>query len=165
MAVPTEVRLKEPKDFRILGKSPRRLDSPGKVDGAAKFGIDVTLPGLMVAVVAHSPVIGGKVVSFNADRAKAMPGVKHVVQIGNGVAVVADGFWAAKKARDALDVKWDDGANATLSSEGISRALAELADKPGVIARKDGDVTSVKPRRPSTPTTRFRISRTPAWSR
>ena len=145
MPVPTDVKLKGPGEFTILGKSPRRLDSPGKVNGAAQFGIDVTLPGMLVAVVARSPVIGGKVASFNADKAKAIPGVRHVVQIGSGVAVVAEGFWAARKGRDALDVKWDDGANAALSSESISRALAELTDKPAVVARKDGDVTAVKP--------------------
>lgn len=140
MPVPAEVTLKDPKNFKLLGKGAKRLDSPGKVNGTAKFGMDVRLPGMLTAVVARSPVAGGKVASFNADKAKAIPGVKHVVQIGSGVAVVANGYWAAKQGRDALEIKWDEGANAGLSSADISKAMSDLADKGGVVARKDGDV-------------------------
>jgi isoquinoline 1-oxidoreductase beta subunit len=142
MPVPAEVTLKDPKDFKLLGKGAKRLDSPGKVNGTAKFGMDVRLPGILTAVVARSPVAGGKVASFNADETKAIPGVKHVVQIGSGVAVVANGYWAAKQGRDALEIKWDEGANAGLSSADISKAMSELADKGGVVARKDGDVSA-----------------------
>jgi isoquinoline 1-oxidoreductase subunit beta len=142
MPAPAEVKLKDPKDFKLLGKGAKRLDSPGKVNGTARFGMDVRLPGMLTAVVAHSPVAGGKVASFNADKAKAMPGVKHVVQIGSGVAVAATGYWAAKQGRDALEIQWDEGANAALSSENISKAMSELADKSGVVARKDGDVST-----------------------
>ena len=142
LPVPTDVKLKDPKDFKILGKGAKRLDSPGKVNGTAKFGMDVHLPGMLTAVVAHSPVAGGKVKSFDADKAKAVRGVKHVVQIGSGVAVVADGYWAAKQGRDALEIQWDEGANAALSSETIRKALGELADKGGAVARKDGDVAA-----------------------
>jgi len=142
MPVPAEVTLKEPKDFKLLGKGAKRLDSPGKVNGTAKFGMDVRLPGMLTAVVARSPVAGGKVASFSADKTKAMPGVKHVVQIGSGVAVVANGYWAAKQGRDALEIKWDEGANAALSSADISKAMSESAGKGGVVARKDGDVSA-----------------------
>lgn len=142
LPAPADVMLKEPKDFKLLGKGAKRLDSPGKVNGTAKFGMDVRLPGMLTAVVAHSPVAGGKVASFNADKAKAVPGVRHVVQIGSGVAVVADGYWAAKQGRDALEIQWDEGANAGLSSDAISKAMSELADKGGVVARKDGDVSA-----------------------
>src|SRR5438093_13098041 len=95
--LPHDVPLKEPKDWKILGTRVKRLDSPPKVDGSAVFGIDVKAPGLLVAVIARSPVFGGKVKSFDATNAKAVPGVKHVVQISTGVAVVADGYWSAKK--------------------------------------------------------------------
>lgn len=142
LPLPAEITLKDPKDFKLLGKGAKRLDSPGKVNGTARFGMDVRLPGLLTAVVAHSPVAGGKVVSFNADKTKAVRGVKHVVQIGSGVAVVADGYWGAKQGRDALEIKWDEGANAGLSSEAISKAMSDLADKGGVTARKDGDIAS-----------------------
>lgn len=139
MPVPTDVALKDPKDFTLLGTGAKRLDSPGKVNGTAKFGIDVRLPGMLTAVVARPPVAGGKVASFNADKAKAVPGVRHVVQVGSGVAVVANGYWAATQGRDALEIKWDDGANAALSSADISKAMSERADKGGVVARKEGD--------------------------
>src|SRR5881275_2178243 len=100
--LPGDVPLKDPKDWKILGTRVKRLDSPPKVDGSAQFGIDAKAPGLLVAVVARSPVFGGTVKTFDAAKAKAVPGVKHVVQISSGVAVVADGYWPAKKGRDAL---------------------------------------------------------------
>src|SRR5256885_139108 len=131
--------LKSPKDWKILGHRVKRLDTPAKVDGSAQFGIDVKVPGMLVAVVARCPTIGGKVASFDAARAKAVPGVKDVVQISSGVAVVADGYWNAKKGRDALDVKWDDGPNAQVSSASISQLLTQTAQKPGAQARHDGD--------------------------
>src|SRR5438477_2291150 len=138
MPAPAEVKLKDPKDFKLLGKGAKRLDSPGKVNGTARFGMDVRLPGMLTAVVAHSPVAGGKGASFNADKTKAMPGVKHVVQIGSGVAVVANGYWAAHEGRDALEIKWNEDANAALSSADISKTLGERADQSGVVARKEG---------------------------
>jgi isoquinoline 1-oxidoreductase beta subunit len=140
---PGEVKLKDPKDFKIVGKGAKRLDTPGKVNGSARFGMDVRLPGMLTAVVARSPVAGGKVASFNADKAKAMPGVKHVVQIGSGVAVVADGYWNAMKGRDALEVKWDDGGGASVSSDGIRKTFGELAEKQGTIGINRGDVNAV----------------------
>jgi len=139
LPVPKTVILKDPKAFKLLGKDVPRLDIPNKVNGTAGFGVDVKLPGLLVARVVRCPVFGGKVASFNADKAKAVPGVKHVVQIANGIAVVADGYWAASNGVKALQVSWDEGPLATLTSADITRKYAELAQKPGVSARKDGD--------------------------
>jgi len=139
LPVPQDPALKDPKDWKILGTAVKRLDTPSKVDGSAEFGIDVKRPGMLVAVVARCPTFGGKVASFDATKAKAVAGVKDVVQISSGVAVVADGYWNAKKGRDALEVTWDDGSNAQVSSAGISQLLAETAQKPGAQARHDGD--------------------------
>jgi len=138
--VPADVKLKNAKDFRILGKAARRLDTPAKVTGAANFGLDVRLPGMLTAVMARPPVPGGKLVSVDDSKAKTIPGVKQVVQIPGGVAVLAQGYWAAKQGRDALQIKWDDGANAALSSEGVSRMLAEGAAAGGAVGRNEGDV-------------------------
>ena len=136
---PVELVLKDPKDFRLVGRPIRRLDTPDKVNGKAVFGLDVQLPGMLVALVARPPVFGGRVKSYNADRARAVPGVRHVVQIPRGVAVVADGFWPAKKGREALEVVWDDGPLAALDSRTQLEQYAELARKPGVAVRKEGD--------------------------
>src|SRR5256886_1927919 len=97
--LPHDVPLKEPKDWKILGTRVRRFDTPPKVDGSAQFGIDVKIPGMLVAVIARSPVFAGKVAGFDATKAKAVPGVRHVVQVSSGVAVVADGVWACTKGR------------------------------------------------------------------
>lgn len=137
--VPAEVKLKNAKDFRILGKAAKRLDTPAKVNGSANFGLDVRLPGMLTAVMARPPVPGGKLVSVDDSKAKAIPGVRQVVQIPGGVAVLAEGYWAAKQGRDALQIKWDDGANAALSSEGMSKMLAEGAAKGGAVGRSEGD--------------------------
>jgi isoquinoline 1-oxidoreductase subunit beta len=145
LPVPTDVALKDPKDFKILGRPLQRLDSPGKVNGSARFGLDVRMPGLLTAVIARPPAIGAKVTGFDASRAKAVSGVKHVVQVESGVAVVADGFWAAKTGRDALDVQWDLGASSGLSSKGIHEALLERLKTSGLVARNDGDVTTASP--------------------
>jgi isoquinoline 1-oxidoreductase subunit beta len=136
---PEDVKLKDPKDFRIVSKPTRRLDTPDKVDGKAVFGLDVQVPGMLVALVARPPVFGGKVKGFNADKARAVPGVRDVVQIPRGVAVVADGFWPARKGREALEVVWDDGSLAALDSRTQLGQYAELAKKPGVVARKEGN--------------------------
>src|SRR5436309_5480140 len=137
--LPHDVPLKDPKDWKILGTRVQRLDTPPKVDGGAQFGIDVKTPGLLVAVVARSPVFGGKVKSFDATNAKAVPGVKHVVQISTGVAVVADGYWSAKKGRDALTVTWDEGPTASVSSASIAEPFGQKAEQAGAVARHDGD--------------------------
>jgi isoquinoline 1-oxidoreductase beta subunit len=140
LPVPQDPPLKDPRDFRILGKGHSRIDAPAKVNGSAGFGIDVKLPGLLTAVMAHAPVPGAKVVSIDDAAARAVPGVRQVVQIPQGVAVLADGYWPALKGRDALVVKWEDGPLATLSSAAISKSLTEATTKPGMVARNEGDV-------------------------
>ena len=145
LPVPQDPPLKDPKDWKILGTRVKRLDSPPKVDGSAVFGIDVKAPGLLVAVVARSPVFGGKVNSFDAAKAKAVPGVKHVVQISSGVAVVADGYWSAKKGRDALTVTWDEGPTGSVSSASIAQLFGQKAEQAGAVARHDGDAQAALP--------------------
>ena len=140
LPVPKDVKLKDHKDSRYVGKPINRLDSAAKIDGTAEFGIDVKLPGMLYAALAQCPVIGGKVASFDAARARSLPGVKHVVQISDGVAVVADTWWRAKVARDALDIKWDEGAGRALDTAGIASALKAAAAKPGAVFKKQGDV-------------------------
>jgi isoquinoline 1-oxidoreductase beta subunit len=139
---PQNVALKDPKDFKILGKATKRLDTPSKTNGQAVFGLDVSVPGMLVAVVARPPVFGGKAKSFDAAKAKAVPGVRHVVEIDRGVAVVADGFWAARLGRNALEIAWDEGPLAGLDSKAQSEQYAELARMPGAVARKEGDVAA-----------------------
>jgi isoquinoline 1-oxidoreductase beta subunit len=139
LPVPADPPLKEPADWKIVGTRVPRLDTPPKVDGSAQFGIDVTMPGMLVAVVARCPVFGGKVGSFDAARAQAVPGVRRVVPISSGIAVVADGYWPALTGRAALEVVWDEGPNAGVSSAGISRLLADRAERPGARARHDGN--------------------------
>jgi len=139
LGAPPDVPLKDPKDWKILGTRVRRLDTPPKVDGSAQFGIDVKVPGMLVAVVARSPVFGGKVTSFDAAKAKAVPGVRQVVQISSGVAVVADGYWPAKKGRDALAVTWDEGPTASVSSATIAQLFGQRAEQAGAVARHAGD--------------------------
>jgi len=138
--IPTEVPLKDPKDFRLIGKKANRKDSADKTNGKARFTQDVQLPGMLVAVVAHPPRFGAKVKSFDASRAKAVKGVVNVVQIPNGVAVLARDTWSAKKGRDALAVTWDESAAFKLSSADIMARYKELAKTPGAVARQDGDV-------------------------
>jgi isoquinoline 1-oxidoreductase beta subunit len=139
LPVPETVSLKDPKDFRFIGKPMPRLDTPDKVRGTAQFGVDVAVPGMLVAVVARCPVFGGSPASWNETAAKAVPGVKHVVKVSSGIAVVADGYWAATKGRTALAVVWDEGPNAGQGNEKIRAELAALAARPGVSARKDGN--------------------------
>ena len=139
LPVPTGVTLKDPKNFKLLGNSLARLDVPEKVNGSAMFGIDVKLPGLLTAKVVRCPVFGGKVARFNADKAKAVPGVKQVVQISTGVAVVADNYWSASRGAQALDITWDEGPLAKLTTAEILTRYKELAQKPGKVARNDGN--------------------------
>ncbi|KQV99630.1 xanthine dehydrogenase family protein molybdopterin-binding subunit [Rhizobacter sp. Root1221] len=136
--VPADVKLKAPQDFRLIGKHAPRKDSLAKTNGSARFTQDVHLPGMLTAVVAHSPRFGGKVKSFDPRKALAVKGVVEVVQIPTGVAVVAKDTWTAKKGRDALQVIWDDSAAFKLGSEQIFQRYHELAQKPGAVARQDG---------------------------
>jgi len=139
LPVPKNVSLKSPKDFQLLGQPLPRLDIPEKVNGKAEFGIDVKRPGMLIARVVKCPVFGGKAESFNAEKAKAVPGVRHVVKISSGVAVVADNYWAASKGAQALEVKWNEGPLANLSSGEILKKYAALAEQPGKVARNNGD--------------------------
>jgi len=142
LPVPANVALKDPKLFRIAGKSIKRLDTPAKVTGRTQFGIDARLTGMVYAAVARCPVFGGKVASFDDTKAKAFPGVKRVVQVSRGVAVVADNTWSAIQGTRLLDIKWDEGANAAQSTAAISRLFAERAQKPGVEISKAGDAAA-----------------------
>ena len=145
LPVPDKVALKDPKDFRLVGKATPRLDTPGKVNGTTEFGIDVKLPGMVYASLQQCPVIGGTVRSFDAAKAKAMPGVIDVVQIPDGVAVVADSYWHAYRARQVLTVQWDEGAGAVISNASMLagiRTAAETGKQIPIIAAK-GDVSSV----------------------
>jgi isoquinoline 1-oxidoreductase beta subunit len=139
LPVPANVTLKEPGQFKVLGQSLARLDVPEKVNGTAVFGMDVKLPGLLTARVVRCPVFGGKVASVNADKAKAVPGVRQVVQISGGVAVVADDYWSASQGAQALQITWDEGPLANLTSAQIHDRYAALAQQPGKVARNDGD--------------------------
>jgi isoquinoline 1-oxidoreductase beta subunit len=142
LPVPQNLALKTPDQYRLIGKPTKRLDTPQKVNGSAQYGIDVRLPGMLYAVVARCPVFAGKVASFDAVKAKAIPGVKDVIQISSGVAVIADNTWTAMQGRHALDVQWDEGPNAKLTSAAISKQLADAAAQPGPVARKEGDVNA-----------------------
>jgi isoquinoline 1-oxidoreductase beta subunit len=112
---PANVTLKDPAQFAVIGKPHKRLDTPAKTNGSATFGIDMRLPGMLYAVAERCPVFGGKVASFDATAAKAVSGVKHVVQIASGVAVVADNTWSANQGRKALKIQWNEGAHAGLN--------------------------------------------------
>ncbi len=165
---PAQVVLKDPKNFKLIGKPTRRLDTPDKTNGKAIFGLDVTVPGMLVAVVARSPVIGGKVKSFRPERARAVPGVRHIVEIERGVAVVAEGFWPAKKGREALEIDWDEGALATLDSQ-AQREPCTPTSPAGRVSSPGKTGTSrlpwVPPPKSWKPFTSSPIWRTRPWSR
>jgi isoquinoline 1-oxidoreductase beta subunit len=137
---PEKVTLKDQAQFRYLGKPQKRLDTPVKVDGSAKFGLDMRLPGMWFAVVARPPVIGGKLLKFDDSAARAIPGVTEVKQLPSGVAVYATNTWAARRGRDALKIDWDDGPNKTFSTENLRAQYRDLVNQPGVVARESGNV-------------------------
>ena len=139
LPLPEKVELKQPKDFKLIGKPTRRLDTPAKINGSAKFGLDVYLPGMLTVLVARSPVFGGKVKRYDAEDARKLPGVHGVYQVPTGIAVAADGFWPAKTARDLLQIEWDEGEGAALSTPDMFAGYLELAKQPGLVARHDGD--------------------------
>jgi isoquinoline 1-oxidoreductase subunit beta len=156
LPLPSDPPLKDPKNFRILGTRVHRLDTPSKVNGSAEFGIDVRMPGMLFATIERAPVFGAKVKSFDATAAKALPGVRHVVQLSgtpwtgvngawgvgteSGIAVVADTYWHAVEGRRALRITWDEGPAATLSD--IPGKLAALANQAGVTAKTAGDAAA-----------------------
>jgi isoquinoline 1-oxidoreductase beta subunit len=139
LPVPAGVRLKRPRDFRVIGTSRGRLEGADKVTGAAQFGIDVRLPGMLTAVVARAPVCGGRVRSFRAEKALAVRGVVKVKEVPTGLAVIAKDFWSARTGRDALEIAWDEGRNALLSTEALRRQYRELAETPGIVVENAGD--------------------------
>ncbi|MBZ1351944.1 molybdopterin-dependent oxidoreductase [Alcaligenaceae bacterium LF4-65] len=142
LPVPTEITLKDPKSWKIIGKSVQRIDTfEDKVTGKQVYGIDLTLPGMLVATIKESPVFGGKVKSFDAAKISGMKGVKKVVQVGDtAVAVVADTFWIAKTALDALPIVWDEGANGKVSSASIAESLKEgLTAEQAFVGNTRGD--------------------------
>jgi isoquinoline 1-oxidoreductase beta subunit len=141
--VPGEVELKSPDRFRLLGTDRRRLDSEPKVTGRAGFGIDARPEGLRYAAVARAPGFGATLKSFNDKKARAMPGVLKVKQVPSGVAVIADSTWRALKARDALEIEWDERAGAELSSERLRAQYRELAGKPGYVIQEQGDFDAI----------------------
>ncbi len=141
LPVPRHVALKDPKDFKLIGTPAKRLDAPEKVNGTAQFGIDVAVPGMKVATLAACPVFGGKVASVDDAKAKGIKGVQQVVRLDDAVAVVADHMWAAKQGLAALDIRWDEGPNAKLSTADIVQQLAAASEQSGVVARNEGDAS------------------------
>jgi isoquinoline 1-oxidoreductase beta subunit len=139
LPAPTRIALKDAKDFKLIGKPLKRLDAKGKTDGSAQFGIDAQVKGMKVAVVAASPVIGGKLKSVNDAKARKLRGVRQVVKLDNAVAVVADNYWYAKQGLAALDIVWDEGKYAKLSTEDVRNTMLAALKKPGKVARNDGD--------------------------
>ncbi len=139
LPVPEDVPLKDPSEFKLIGKPTKRLDTPEKVTGKAQFGIDVSVPGMLTAVLERPPVFGATLKGFTAKAARAVPGVKKIVAVDAGVAVLGMDYWSAKKGRDALKIDWDLGPNAGLSSQRLRRKYAGLAAKPGLVARQQGD--------------------------
>jgi isoquinoline 1-oxidoreductase beta subunit len=137
---PKDVPLKDPKDFVYIGKPLKRLDTPDKVNGRAVYGIDAMLPGMKFATVAACPVQGGKVAKVEDAAARKIQGVQQVVVLDDMVAVIGDHMWAAKKGLDALTIDWEEGANATVSSEEIWRDLRAASEAQGTIAKSTGDV-------------------------
>ena len=139
LTIPETVKLKDPKDFTLIGHHAPRVDAAAKSDGTAQYTLDVVLPGMLVALLKRPPLFGATVKSFDAKAASAVPGVVKVVQVPRGVAVVAKSFWAAKQGRDALQVEWDDSNAEKRSSAALMEEYRRLAEQPALSARKDGD--------------------------
>ena len=140
LPVPEKVALKDQAAFRYIGKPRKRLDSPMKVDGSAKFGIDMRVPGMLFAVVARPLVVGAKIVKLDDSAARAVRGVLDVKQVPSGVAVYATNTWAAKRGREALKIDWDEGANRNFSTVTLRREYQKLLAQPGAVAKQSGDV-------------------------
>ncbi|MGO4740146.1 molybdopterin cofactor-binding domain-containing protein [Bosea sp. 2KB_26] len=142
LPIPSDVALKDPSAFRIIGTPAKRLDAPAKVNGTAIYGIDVRLPGMKVATVSASPVFGGTVASFDEAAALKVPGVHQVAKLENAIAVIADHYWAAKQGLEACAVRFDDGPHATASTADVVAALTTASEKPGAVATSEGDATA-----------------------
>jgi isoquinoline 1-oxidoreductase beta subunit len=137
---PAQVTLKDPKDFKLVGKRPPRVDGRAKTDGSAQFTMDFVLPGMLTALIARPPRFGATVKSFDATAARRVKGVTHVVPVPTGVAVVAESFWAARKGREALRVTWDESRAETRGTDELYASYRVLAGTPGTRARREGDV-------------------------
>jgi isoquinoline 1-oxidoreductase beta subunit len=142
LPIPKEITLKPATEFTLVGKPAKRIDTAAKLDGSATYGIDVKLPGMLHGAIAQCPTLGGKLASFDGSAAEAMPGVKKIVGVGNGVVVVADHYWQARKALEAVKITWDPGANANLGSQGIRSRLRNAATREGRGVRADGDASA-----------------------
>lgn len=140
LPAPKAVTLKDAKDWRVIGRPTRRLDSFAKTTGRAEFGLDVKRPNMAIAVVARAPSFGARLKTFDATKAKALPGVIDVVRVPSGVAVLGTHFWAAKSGRDALVLDWDESAGAEVSTPALREAYRKLAATPGAPAKVAGDV-------------------------
>ncbi len=140
LPVPADPPLKDPKDFTLIGKPLKRLDTPNKTDGKVIYGIDAMLPGMKFATLAACPVFGGKVAHVDDSAAKKVPGVRQIVVLDDLVAVVGDHMWAAKKGLDALVVTWDEGPNAKVNSSDIWENLRAASKQDGVVAKSVGDI-------------------------
>jgi isoquinoline 1-oxidoreductase beta subunit len=137
---PKDIALKDPKDFVYVGQPLKRFDTPDKVNGKAVYGIDAMLPGMKFATLAACPVFGGKVGKVDDSAAKKIPGVRKIVVLDDLVAVVADHMWAAKKGLEALEIDWDEGPNARISSKDVWQNLRAASEKDGVVAKSVGDI-------------------------
>jgi isoquinoline 1-oxidoreductase beta subunit len=142
LPIPENVTIKPKSDWKYIGKGNKRLDAAVKTNGAAIFGMDIQFPDLLTAVVAHSPVFGGKVKSFDSTATMTIQGVRQVVQIPSGVAIIADHYWAASEGRKALKVEWEGGNGATLSTAKQTEGYKKLAATDGITAQKKGDATT-----------------------
>ncbi len=140
LPVPGDVKLKDAKDFALIGRDLPRVDTAAKTNGTAQFAMDVRLPGMLTAVVARPPLFGATVKSFDAAKARQVPGVRHVVQVPTGVAVVAENTWAAIKGRDALAIQWDESQAERRGTKELMAEYRTLAEQPGNVARKRGDI-------------------------
>jgi len=136
---PAQVALKDPKTFKLIGKPAKRLDTSEKVNGKAVFGIDVKIPQMMTAIVARAPVFGARMRTFDDSRARAMAGVRRIVAVPSGVAVIADSFWQAKMARDALRIDWDEGPMSSFNTNQMMQQFREQAKSAGKSVRRDGN--------------------------
>jgi isoquinoline 1-oxidoreductase beta subunit len=137
---PQDPPLKPSTDFKLIGKSLKRLDTPDKVNGKAVYGMDARPPGVKIATLASCPVFGGKVAHVGAERAKAVPGVRQIIVLDDLVAVVGDHMWAAKQGLKALDITWDEGPNAAVSTADVLNGLVTASEKAGAVAKSAGDI-------------------------
>jgi CO/xanthine dehydrogenase Mo-binding subunit len=145
LPVPDKVVLKAPEQFTLIGTPAKRIDTPEKVNGKAKFGIDAMVPGMKFATVAACPVFGGKVKTVDDSKTLAIAGVRQVVRIDNAVAVVGDNMWAAMQGLQALYIEWDEGPNANVTTQSIVAQMARASENNGVVARTDGDFAKALP--------------------